>query len=281
MAKRNQVVFINSKQRVSGTPYDFYVTFNDGLLKADKNTFMKITLAEATINRSWYSIQEGTNTFILRGNSDVVIEFPIAYYNALDVRATLQQILPSGWLVSYERKTNKFTFTRPVDGVASYKFIFSNQLSEVLGFEESEEPTMTLASPLVVSTNPIRVNAENAVFIHSNLPRGKMSSIDNHNIVNNNFKESTVFAKIPINVQPFDNIVYEMNAPVFSYTLNTDVHSVRFWITDENENVLKLPYDFSMTLMIEHMLIQKDDPLKNIEDYIKLMVLSNDKIISS
>ena len=282
MAKRTQVLFINSKQRVAGTPYDFYVNLNDGLLKADKGMYIKMTLAECTINRSWYSIQDGANSFIVRdnNNNDTIITFPVAYYNALDVRTTLRELLV-GWTVYYERTTNKFTFTRPINGTTSYKFIFSNQLSEVLGFAQNEEPTFTISSPTITSTIPIRVNAENAVFIHSNLPRAKLSSIDNHNLINKNFKESTVLASIPIESAPFDNIVYSMNVPLFSYDINAiDIHSIRFWITDENENVLQLPYDFSMTFLIEHLPIQKNDPIQNIEDYLKLMVLSNENIIS-
>ncbi len=281
MSNITQVVFINSKQRISGTPYDFHINLNDGLLKAAKGEYMKITLAEATINRSWYSIQQGDDRFIIRDNTgDTTITFPTTYYTAIDIRSTLQSLMPN-WTISYDRRTNKFTFTRPIDAKTCYKFIFSNTLYEVLGFAENEQPNFTIASPTITSTNPIRANAENAVFIHTNLPRGKMSSLDNHNLTNKTFRESTIFAKIPIETAPFDNIVYSMNTDIFSYKLNAiDINNIRFWITDENERVLKLPFDWSCTVLIEHIPLNEQDSVKDIKDLLSLMVLSSKNIVS-
>lgn len=283
MSNRTQVLLINSKQRIAGTPYDFQVNINDGLLKCAKGEQMRVTMAEATINRSWYSIQDGENDFIIRDsdNNDTTITFPTAYYTAIDVRTTLQGLMPT-WSITYDRKTNKFTFTRPADSKTFYKFIFSNTLNEVLGFGETEQPTFTIANPTVTSTNPIRVNAENAIFIHSNLPKSKMSCLDNHNLTNKAFKESTLLAKIPIETPPFDNIVYNMNSPIFSYTISaSDIYNIRFWITDENERVLKLPFDWSCTLLVEHSQANKTDSVKDIKDLLSLMVLSNEKILSA
>jgi hypothetical protein len=282
MSNRTQVVFINSKQRVSGSSYDFHINLNDGLLKAGKDEYMRITLAEATINRSWYSIQEGDNSFIIRDNTtDITITLPTAYYTAIDIRSTLQGLMPS-WLITYDRRTNKFTFTRPTDNKTYYKFVFSNTLNEMLGFSEDEEPTFTVATPTITSSNPVRVNAENAVFIHTDLPRGKMSSLDNHSLTRRNFKESTIFASIPIQCAPFDNIVYSMNSSIYSYSVVAqDINNIRVWITDENERVLKLPFDFSFVLLVvEHIPKSKQDSVKDIKDLLSLMVLSNENILS-
>jgi hypothetical protein len=275
---------MNSKQRVSGSPYDYIVNFNDGLLKAEKGGFMRLTVVEDTINRSWYSIQEGANSFNVVDNFGNVttITLPIAYYNAIDVRSTLSGLLPSGWSVTYDRKTNKFTFTRGNDSTLSYKFVFTNNLYEVLGFRLGEEPTFTIANPSVVSTLPIRVNEENAVCIHTNLPQRKFSSIDNHDTVNKNFKESTLLAKIPILAPPFDNIVYQVSTPTFVYDLTADnISTVRVWVTDENEKPLQLPYDWSMTFQIEYLPLNSQDPINDVRDYLRLMILSNEKLISS
>ena len=285
MVNRSQLVFINSKQRLTGQPFEFTMNFNDGLLKADKGCYMRLTVQEATINRSWYSIQSGTNSFsIVDSNNTIVnVTLPIAYYNAIDVRTELARLLPVGWSVTYERKTNKFTFTRPNDAVAWYKFVFTSTLYEILGFRSGEEPTMTIASPAVTSTVPIRVNEENAVVIHTDLPRNKFSAIDNHNANNKSFKESTIMCKIPIQCAPFDNVVYSNQTDTFQFDLTDgNIGSVRVWVTDENDRVLELPYDWSMTWRIEHLPMEtgRRDAMLDIRDYIKLMVLSNEKLLS-
>jgi hypothetical protein len=284
MTTRRQLVFVNSKQRISGNAYDFIINFNDGVLKAQKGGFMRLTLEEATINRSWYSIQEGANSFKLIDNygNITVITFPIAYYNAIDVRSTLSGLLPSGWSVIYDRKTNKYTITRGSDSTPSYKFVFTNSLYEVLGFKKGEEPTFTIASPYVVSTVPIRVNEENAVCIHTNLPRRKYSAIDNGDSSNNNFKESSILAKIPIQCAPFDNVIYQVNSPVYVYDLTADnISTVRVWLTDENEKPLIVPYDWSMTWSVEFVPIDEANPLNDIKDYMRFMILSNERLLST
>lgn len=284
MLKRRQLIFINSKQRMTGTPYDFNINFNDGLLKADRGGYMRLTVQEATINRSWYSIQEGANSFqIVDNNNNITtITFPVAYYNAIDIRSTLSGLLPAGWSITYDRKTNKFTITRGNDSTTWYKFVFSNSLYEILGFRLGEQPMFTQAVKSVVSSVPIRVNEENAVCIHTNLPRTKFSGVDNHNTTNKNFKESTVLLKVPIQAAPYDNIVYMMQSPAFVYDLTADnISTVRVWLTDENEKELQVPYDWSMTWLVEFLPFEKQDPMNDIKDYLKLMILSNEKLISS
>lgn len=285
MVNRSQLVLINSKQRLTGQPYDFTVNFNDGVLKADKGCFMRITVIETTINRSWYSIQNGANSFNLidSDNNVTQIVFPIAYYNAIDIRTTLTGLLPAGWSVTYNKGTNKYTFTRVSDGKAWYKFVFSNNLCEALGFKVTEQPIFTIASPSVTSSIPIRVNEENAVVVHTDLPRTKFSAVDNHDANNKSFKESTVFCKIPIQCPPFDNVVYQVSTPVFVYDLTANnIGNIHVWITDENDRVLELPYDWSMTWRVDHVPYDTGrDPITDMRDYMKLMVLSNDKIMSS
>ena len=287
MTIRKQLIFISSKQRLSGSAHDFMLNFNDGMLKAEKGGFMRLTVVEATINRSWYSIQDGANTFQIIESHEtydnvIDITFPVAYYNAIDVRSTLSGLLPSGWTITYDRKTNKFTFTRDRDGTPSTRFVFTNSLYEVLGLQKGEEPTFTMVNSVVTSSVPIRVSEENAVVIHTNLPRKKYSSVDNHDVINQNFKESTILSKIPILAPPFDNIVYQVSTPTFTYDISADnISAVRVWLTDENEKVLQVPYDWSMTWSIEYLPLESQNPLNDIKDYMKLMILSNDKFLSA
>lgn len=274
------VIFLNSKQRVSGTPYDYYINFNNELIKAPKGHYIQFSVLQASINRSWYSIQEGENTFQITTNIGGVqtVTIPVGYYNAIDLRVQLQSTLPT-WTFLYDKKINKFTFTAPNDwvGIAWRRFIFSNSsISDLFGFDQTETPTFTQATPTVVSSKPVKVNEDQAILIHTNLPRQKFSALDN---TSKNIVESDVLCALPINSAPFDNVVYTRNSlDDFTYNVLAHVvHSMRIYVTNEQNTLLRLPYDWQMTLQVKYIPYEQDSNkfvLENIRDMIRLFMLN-------
>jgi hypothetical protein len=280
------LIFINSKSRLSGTPYDFYLNFNNELIKAPKGCYIQLNVEQASINRSWYTIQSGYNTFVIDnvGGSTTTITFPVGYYNAADIRTLLQQTMPT-WTFSYDKKTNKLTFTAPTDsgswtGITQRKFIFTNgSISDMLGFDQTETPTFTQASPTIISSKPIKVNDDASIYIRTNIPRQKLSALDNISTI---IKESDVLCSIPIQSAPFDNVVYSKNNSAnFSYNvLAPYIHGCRIYLTNEQGTPIQVPYDWTLTLSVSYTPYQtnNDTPiLKDIRDYIKLYLLHNVK----
>lgn len=276
------MIFINSKNRLQGTPYDFTINFNNDLIKAPKDCFIQLNVEQVSLNRSWYSIQEGLNTFdITNSNGGYIrITLPPGYYNAADLRVQLQTQL-TGFIISYDKKLNKFSFTA-LDfsgGVVWWKFTFTvGSISDMFGFNQTEIPTMTLANPTVVSTKPIKVNADASVVIHTNIPRQKLSALDN--FAQQTITESDVLCVVPINAPPFDNIIYNRNNTCdFTYTvLAPAIHGLRIYITNEQNTVLKLPYDFNMTLSVQYIPFSPDDAkpvLEDMRDMMRLYMLQN------
>lgn len=273
------VIFLNSKNRISGNPYDYYINFNNELIKAPKGHYIQFSVLQASINRSWYSIQEGYNTFQITNDtgSAQTITIPVGYYNAIDLRVQLQTTLPT-WTITYDKKLNKFTFTAPNTwaGIAWRKFIFTNSsMSDLFGFDQSETPTFTEANPVVVSSKPVKVNEDQAILIHTNLPRQKFSALDN---TTKDILESDVLCALPINSAPFDNVIYTRNS-IDDFTYNVlapVVHGMRIFITNEQNTPLILPYNWTLTLTVKYIPYDTNETngiLRDLRDYAKLLLL--------
>lgn len=272
-------VFVNSKNRISGFPWNFTINFNNELIKAPKGHYIQLSVEHVSINRSWYSIQDGYNTFDV-GNSNggfLRVTLPPGYYNAADLRAQLQSQM-GGFTITYDKKVNKFSFTALdfSNGIASWNFAFTVEaIADMFGFNITEQPFMTIANPTVVSSKPIKVNEDANVLIRTNLPRQRLSAIDN---INKTFVESDILCSVPILSAPFDNITFSRNGNT-NYTYNIlapTIHGVRIYVTNEQDVFLKMPYDWTMTWSINYLPYNTDDSkpvLENIRDMIRLFML--------
>lgn len=278
------LLYVNSRNRVSGTPYDFKVILNNELIKAPKGHYTQVTVEQVSMTRTWYSVQSGYNTFnIVDDNSTTTIIIPVGFYNVFDVRSELQQLLPS-WTITYDRKMNRFTFTRPSNSMTSYTLIFPHYVvAELLGFDVSEQPTFTIGNPSITSSKSVKVNNDASVFIHSSLPRQKMSAIDNIEPI---FRESDVLCAIPITSAPFDNITFAKNNDVeFRYNIFAPtIHEIRFYLTNEQGVPLQIQHDWDLVLSIDYIPYNDNDVMpvvEDIRDYMKLYLLHNKEIIDS
>lgn len=273
------VVYINSKNRVSGTPYDFTINFNDNLIKAPKGCFIRLTVQQVSINRSWYSIQSGFNTFQITDNlgGNQTITIPVGYYNAIDLRTQLQSQLTT-WTITYDKKLNKYTFTAPAftGGITWRMFVFNNSsISDLFGFDQMETPQFTSAFPSVVSSKPVKVNEDNCILVRTNLPRQKMSALDNLSSI---IVESDVLCSIPIQSAPFDNVVYNRNnGGEFVYNILTPaINGVRIYLTNEQGTPLQCPYDWWLTFSVDYIPFEVNDNkpvLESIRDMMRLFML--------
>jgi hypothetical protein len=137
--------------------------------------------------------------------------------------------------------------------------------------------TQCIHVPTIKSTNPIKVNADSSIYIHTNIPRQKMSALDN---VNPTIMESDVLCAIAIQSSPFDNVVFSHNngADFIYNVLAPSIHSMRIYVTNEQGIPLRVPYDWDITLGIEYIPIESDPStkiLQDIKDYIKLGLMHN------
>jgi hypothetical protein len=62
---RSELIYITSANRISGNTHDFNLNLDDTMVKAEKNQKIKVIAVDASINRSWYTIDTTNNFFTL------------------------------------------------------------------------------------------------------------------------------------------------------------------------------------------------------------------------
>lgn len=236
-----QIVFINSSDRTSGTDGNFTFSIN---LRPDNN-FDRVTVLEAGIPKSFYSVQTGENTFTLtEGIASATITLPIGNYTRSSLKTELAALLvsssPNSWtyaiaIPNQQKECDNGHYTFTVTGNTSqpsFSFNSTTSLAEMMGFNNSL--TYTFSANRLESVNVTNLQPFQAVNIHSNLV-----SPDYAQGVN-----TDILATIICNTgqATYSNVGYICpDVEAFSRTLASGATSVAtFTLTDEQNTLLDL-----------------------------------------
>lgn len=287
--QRSQIILINSTNRVTGTPYDFNLVFGDGLIHAAPGNTLRMVVIDACLNRSWYTINAGDNTFTLVAivgttSTYITITIPVGYYDVYSMRSTLLALLnaasqTSYWSITYSAITSTYVYGY-TQGPATTGFYFrfgSNRCSEFMGFGPFVGTTGYISfTSTLTGVAPIKMNLENSVLVHCDVAKRPCSSLDNTNTTV--FVESDVILKMCNSCAPFDNMIYQSQGnDNFNYDLAvTDITALHIYVTDENNRSLQLNFDWTITLKLIE--VAGDDErmlgiVREIKDYLNLIVL--------
>ena len=226
--KNKKLFYINSRNRENGTDNDFEVTVQ---LPSFQN-FSKICVLSITLPKSYYCVQDGYNTFILKENTtQTTITLPPANYNRRSLASTITTLLnlvsPNGWIyeITYPNHllnadNGKYTIT--VSGNSTQpSFIFDdNGVYELLGF--SANSTNTFINDKIISTNVCKIQSEDVIRLHSN-----MSDNNGDDVLLEIYSGST---------QTFSNIVWTCpDVQAYSREITRrSTNSYRFFLTNED-----------------------------------------------
>lgn len=247
-----KVFYVDSRNRLGGSNSNFSMQFN--ITKDDK--FTHACIIQALIPKSYYLVISGSNTFQLQeGVSTVTITIPPANYNRRSFQSILSTLLndnsPNNWIytISYPNAatsgdTGKFTYS--VSGNSSQpSFIFGDDsIFEQLGFDRNS--TNTFSGDTITSTNVLKMQREDAIYIHSDLV---------HNSEGNNILQIVFSAS---DNPSFSNITYraidiEANSKLIAVnTSNIYNFSLR------NENGVELDLN-GLNIIFSLMLYKKND----------------------
>src|SRR5665647_33367 len=166
--------YVNSRNRIAGDDANFcmMVPIPAG------SKYTHVCVLDMAIPKSYYLIQAGFNTFTLvEGLIQTTISIPPGNYSRRSLQAVLITLLnagsPNHWVynVTYpntatQADTGKFTFT--VTGNSSQPSILCTiNVFEVLGFNTNS--TNVFVSNSLTSTNVIKLQLEDTLFLHSDL----------------------------------------------------------------------------------------------------------------
>ena len=264
MSITSRVYYINTLFKKSGTNenFSYHIQIPIG------ENFDRVVLLKAAIPNTFYLIQEGYNTFLLReDNIDATVTIPEGNYSAKVFAQILPPLLneasPHGWTYTMslpnsnlEASTGKFTYT--VEGNTTQpSIICSENVNEQLGF--STNSTNTFSNNILKSTTTVNFASESTLFIHSDIA---------------NSGESDILQEVYSgNTDTLSYITYQCTTPeLYSKALRTDKSGTfNFTLTNEKNQILDL-HGVDMQLTI--CLYKKDNTNELISRYIKYKVQS-------
>lgn len=257
-----KIVYINSKNKTSGTHSNFY--YNINLKKTD---YTHVVVLSAQLPKSYYMIQNNLNTFTLEEDGkEATITIPAGNYNRKNLKSTLETLLnassPNTWTYAISIPTAPDTgyYTFSVSGNSSVQpsFIFTSYLSEQLGFEN--DTTYNFVGDALTSVNVINLQKESTLFLHSSLV---------------GTGENNILLELYANSADFDYITYNCgDVEAYSKEIvsnNADTHN--FYLTNEDDIEMNLNgQNINFTLLF----YQKDQTNDLVQKFIKYMVSQNE-----
>lgn len=245
-----RLFYINSRTRLQGTDSDF--TYQIDLPQS--NDYDSVCMLQCMIPKSFYLIQSGYNTFTLvEGASSATITIPAGNYSNTSFQTVVKALLNAGSPHTYvynitfpssaiEAQTGKFTYTVTGNSGSQPSFVFTTGVYEQMGF--SLNSTNTFVSNSMVSTNVLKFQVEDSLFIHSD-------------IVGN--EKDDVLQEVYLDTPDFANITFSCpDVQAYSKRLSSkDSNSFYFRLTDEN----KIPIGLNGINMVFTLLVYKKDPI--------------------
>ena len=170
-----RIFYINSRNRISGTDCDFNINIDMG----PNPKFNRICAQTVIIPKSYYLVQAGFYTFTLTENKATTITIPAGNYSSSSFIAIIPVLLNlasislgNTWTYNMffpslsDPGTGKFTFIVTGNAGLQPSFTFYNNLFEQFGFPKG---TTTFFGDKMISTNIIKFQLEDTIFVHSSL----------------------------------------------------------------------------------------------------------------
>ena len=282
---RTSIIHVNSSNRSIGEINDFHIFFRDALFKVDEASKTKIILEpiQCVISRSWYAVDAPNNVFEVSDDNGVtwtLYTIPPANYNIKSFMYYLQKTFP-GWAFGWKQENNTYYFQPPNDE-KSYKIRFNNYSCTLFGFGRFDVPSLSYIYPLY-SSLPVNMERSRVVLLNCDIQKSKYTAVDN--LLSEEFRESNIILKIPIEHPAWGSLVWRANSKdVVSFELSVEkIDNCRFWITDEFGQRLNLTQDWTMSFRITYLDEEEiksiaNDHLQNISDSLRYMVLDGQSV---
>lgn len=211
------IIHIASKDCIKPTNNTNHIICNlNTPITCEEHEIFEITLLTASIPYSFYAINYSNKYLDIKErvngiDSFFTINIEEGNYNTITflnkVKTELNSMSPNGitYILNYNKVTNKGEFdVNNIIGLESVIFLFNSgtnnffNMQVVLGFYKDVDIQLP-----AISTSTMNLNPYSNIFIHSP-SLGITNSFDSMSKQN-----TTIIAKIPVNVPPFSNIFYE------------------------------------------------------------------------
>lgn len=264
LISNQNIFYINSRNRVSGTDSDFLYQFD---IPKD-NKFNKVCVLQMSIPKSYYLIQQGEHFTLEENKIEVVIQITPGNYTRKSFAATIQNFLnslsPNGWTyaVTYQNSSTqyddgKYTFTVSNNtGQPSFIFDTDHNLYENMGFDIGS--TNTFVANTLKSTNVINLQKETTLYLHSDIANN-----GNDNVLQEVFASTS---------NDYSTITFlQRDVEAYSKDITTNTNNVyRFYLTDEDDRAINLN---GLNMECTIVMYQKQNVYDMIKQFLKLQVI--------
>ena len=296
-----KLLFIHSSERDSGAINDFKISLPSHLLACEPHQQMRLVLNDLVLPYTWYNVQATNNQFTLveEDSADpshyhsITLRIDEGSYSAMELAAKLTWMLTYWshhhltYTVTFDPISAKFTYTiDPFEWAETYiggLTFNTDSAHSLLGFPFDKGASSStgifthLGAGLgnqLVSPKTVSMMFTDALHFHTDVLN---TNVDRGTGEGRTFHLSDVFAKVPINTSPFNNIIFQnMNDDYLVNIADRRVSEFHFWFTTDRHNVIALNDDFSFTLKVE--VVEDDEKTlvaqnSGLGELLKLMVL--------
>ena len=217
-----RTIFVDSKDRVSGTPCDFQIQLRHTLNTADRLHRMRVDHLRLPVAQP--TITSLNNTFIVQlGSSTYTVTLPSKQYDSTTLPSTLQSLLastaPGSWTVTYDVNTISMTVS------CSNAFTVSGG---TFAAQLMSRPYTTTSTSIRFSYVPL--NGMDTVFLCSS----QFATMDNHG------PNGSHDVLLPCNITtPFGSVQeFGMAVPDWLTCPSLSTNTLSFQLRDRNHNLL-------------------------------------------
>ena len=265
--------------KINGNTNQVAFALNEAII-ADKDQNIYIQVLSASVPYSFYNINFSNkylNVYVNHTNGNTPHYFTIQLeegnYNVLQLADSLKTLLDAQdplnhkYTITYNKKTNKFTFsTISPNAVVSFLFLTgANQrfdLQYVLGFYQIKDYTWGSGIPLT-SDSTANVSPYDAIYCRSNLVLSNQYDTKSKNITD-------CLIRIPVNNIPFSFIQYNPTLMERYLTSLNTISVISFTLTDADGDLIDLNNnDWYISLRFD--IIKKEDYFDMGDDRNKLI----------
>lgn len=267
----DQYLYISSKNRHSGDPFDFDLVIDTGLISCKDDQQIRISLVKLSMHLTINQLNSNNNsiTFTNKITNQVTnVTVPQGNFNVYDLALYVKSAYSAISAVTFNKSTNHFTFTFS----QSHQITFTNASNVLFGFTSS---TSTIGTT-IESDAPAQPNSINDMILGVYGVSPISHNLDN--LASKQMRLSRTIGMMSIEDIPFGVLRYENINGEFAVAISErDIKKLRFVMTDINGNPLSYCNMPDYTMIIKVSIRSKGDEtletLKELKEFSRLQFL--------
>lgn len=267
---------ISSKSRLkSEQPNNFSVKIPSGLITCSEDEYIIMDITQIMMVNSFYNTQESNNKFNISRNGIITFyEIPVGNYDVYQLLNILNEFFTDLIEVKYNPNLNKYSYKLLVDENVILNIYIAGTF---LGFDNNSSISL-IYNQEILCENYINVNGYDKLLFLCPSVNYDNNILDNYN---GNVDKSNIIASIPVDVAPFDILIFTDYADTeYSYRLlDKEIKEIRLTV---NNDKLELIDVGDYTIEICFIICTRDninEKLNNIIDYLRDMFIMSGNLL--